>query len=64
MYSYFGTKLAYKENKYRIDPSIQRGPAMKWVEIISLRCPANIDIPSKAGSYQNEIERRQNHEEL
>ena len=22
---------------------IQRGPAMKWVEIISLRCPANIN---------------------
>lgn len=56
MYSYFGTKFAYKENKYRINPSIQRGPAMKRIEIVLLRCPANIDIPSKAGSYQNQIE--------
>jgi hypothetical protein len=42
MHFYLGTKFAYKENKHRIGP---KGPAMKWVEIISLRCPTNIDAP-------------------
>jgi hypothetical protein len=40
MHFYLGTKLAYKENKHK---SIQRGTAMKWVEIISLRCATNTD---------------------
>ena len=40
MHLYPGTKLAYKKNKHK---SIQRGTAMKWVEIISLRCASNID---------------------
>jgi hypothetical protein len=38
---YLGTKFAYKENA----GLIQRGLAMKWVEIISLRCATNIDSP-------------------
>ena len=40
MHFYLGTKLAYKEHKQK---SIQRGTAMKWVEIISLRCATNTD---------------------
>jgi hypothetical protein len=39
MYLHLGTKLAYKSKQ----PRIQRGRAMKWVEIISLRCPGNIE---------------------
>jgi len=47
MHFYIGTKLAYKENKHRIGT---KGPGMKWVEIISLRCAANIDA-----SFVNEL---------
>jgi len=40
MHLYLGTKLAYKENKHRID---SKKASMKWVEIISLRSATNID---------------------
>jgi hypothetical protein len=39
MYYYLGTELAIKKT----GGWIQGGYAMKWVEIISLRCPSNID---------------------